>query len=75
MFFLVCEELFCRVWDVNFSGCFLYVLGLLLLFLKVNFFFDYFILERNFIDFYRKDDIGILCCIVEYIWLFFVCVV
>lgn len=75
VFFLACEELSCRAWDVNFSGCFLYVLGSLLSFLKANFLPDYFIPERNLIDSHRKDDIGTLCCIVEYIRLFPACAV
>lgn len=53
----------------------MYVLGSLLSFLKANFLPDYFIPERNLIDSHIKDDIGTLCCIVEYIRLFPACAV
>lgn len=74
-FFMACEELSCRAWDIDFSGCLLYVLGSLLSFLKANFLPDYFIPEMNLIDSHREDDIGTLCSIVEYIRCFPACAV
>lgn len=72
---MICEIIFLGVWEINFSGCVLYVLSLLLLCLKVKFFFYYFILENNFFDCCKEDDIGIMFIIVEYICFFFISVI
>lgn len=71
VFLMICEIIFLGVWEINFSGCVLQVLNNLLFCLKCRFFLNYFILENNFIDCYREDDIIILCNIIEYICLFF----
>lgn len=72
---MVCEEILFRFWEMNFSGCILDVLRLLLFCLKGRFFFNYFMLKSNFIDFFREDDLISLCFIFEYICEFFVNVI
>lgn len=75
VFFMVCEEILFRFWEMNFSGCILDVLRLLLFCLKGRFFFNYFMLKSNFIDFFREDDLISLCFIFEYMCEFFVNVI
>lgn len=75
VFFMVCEEILFRIWEMNFSGCILNVLGLLLFCFKGRFFFNYFMLKSNFIDFFREDDLISLCFIFEYMCEFFVNVI
>lgn len=75
VFFMVCEEILFRFWEMNFSGCIFDVLRLLLFCLKGRFFFNYFMLKSNFIDFFREDDLISLCFIFEFICEFFVNVI
>lgn len=75
VFFMVCEEILFRFWEMNFSGCILDVLRLLLFCLKGRFFFNYFMLKSNFIDFFREDDLISLCFIFEFMCEFFVNVI
>lgn len=75
VFFMICEEILFIVWVKNFSGCVLYVLDFLVICLKERFFLYYFILENNFLDCFRDDDINILCIIIKYICIFFVSVI
>lgn len=72
---MVCEEILFRIWEMNFSGCILDVLGLLLFCLKGRFFFNYFMLKSNFIDLFREDDLISLCFIFEFMCEFFVNVI
>lgn len=70
VFFVACEEMPSSVWETNFCGCLLFVLGSLLSCLKARFLPNYFIPENNLIDCHSEYDVYTLCTIVEYIRLF-----
>lgn len=67
---MICEEVFFCCWEINFSGCFLYVLDLIILCLKLRFFLNYFMFENNFIDCFEEEDINVFCILIEYVCFF-----
>ncbi|XP_062598245.1 uncharacterized protein LOC134259663, partial [Saccostrea cucullata] len=70
IFFQACEEIPSNFWNVNFSGCVLFVLSKLLICLKHKFLPHYFIPQNNLIDCFSTEEIDTICVCVESIRAF-----
>ncbi|XP_062578053.1 uncharacterized protein LOC134239939 [Saccostrea cucullata] len=70
IFFQACEDIPSNFWNVNFSGCVLFVLSKLVICLKHRFLPHYFIPQSNLIDCFSVEEIDTICVYVESIRAF-----